>query len=242
MDQGVPLDPLSNSADPTDAASVVDPRAGVSAEQAAAARRRTALRWGIAGVLAPPLTVLPHEMGHYLVYAWLGLPDATLHYGSATWTGSSAFWDAIRQGDHAAAAAIAPVSGVATGYAMGPVATYLVVLACCWLCAKWRPHPLLVAVGYLSNLRIVGPGSVVVLQILGYQVRSTCDECQLSALTGVPLGVLASIGLVSLIGAGIWLARYFPRRDRRIAVLSLALGFGLGSVVYAQLLGPLVLP
>ena len=73
-------------------------------------------------------------------------------------------------------------------------------------------------------------------------MRSTCDECQLSALTGVPLGVLASIGLVSLIGAGIWLARYFPRRDRRIAVLSLALGFGLGSVVYAQLLGPLVLP
>ena len=207
-------------------------RASVPAEEAASARRRTALRWGVAGVLAPPLTVPPHELGHYLVYAWLGLPDVALHYGSVSWTGSSAFWDAIGQGDHAAAAAIAPVSGVATAYAMGLVATYLVVLACCWLSVKWRPHPLLVAVGYLSSFRITASLAVLVLPWFGVTVRSTCDECQLSILTGVPVAVLTLPGLVSLVGAGIWPARCFPRREstRRRSLTGARIRCGLGGL------------
>ena len=66
---------------------------------------------------------------------------------------------------------------------MGLVATYSVVIACCCLCAKWRAHPLLVAVGYLSNLRIVGPMSIVLLEAFGASVRSGCDECVVSMLT-----------------------------------------------------------
>ena len=45
--------------------------------------------------------------------------------------------------DLAAAAEVAPVWGEATATAMGLVATYLVVFACCWLCAKWKAHPCL---------------------------------------------------------------------------------------------------
>ena len=240
MDPQVPPDAPGGSADPSDAVRVAP--SGRPATEPAGTRRQVALQWGISGLLAPPLAVLPHELGHHLVHLELGLPDAALHYSSASWTGSGVFWDAIRQGNHAAAAAIAPVSGVATSYAMGLAATYLVVLACCWLCTKWRPHPLLVAVGYLSNLRIVGPGSVVVLQMLGFGVRSTCDECQLSVLTGVPLGILVLLGLVSLVGAGIWLTRYFPRANRRIAAASLVLGLAIGMAVYRLFLGPLLLP
>ena len=133
----------------------------------------------------------------------LRLPDTTLHYGSVSWSGSSAFWQAIRQGDFADAGAIAPVSGIALSAGMGPVATYLVVLACCCLCAKWRPYPLLVAVGYLSNVRISGPGLILLLRLVGFSENSGCDECRLSMLTGVPLGILALPGFVSLVGAGI---------------------------------------
>ena len=64
----------------------------------------------------------------------------------------------------------------------------------------------------------------------------------LSMLTGVPLGILALPGFVSLVGAGIWLVRYFPRLHRRVAVLSLVLGLGMGVAVYALFLGPLLLP
>ena len=242
MDQQTNPDDIGGTADSSDAASAVDPPPGVDAREPATFRKRTALRWCIAGLLAPLLTVPPHELGHYLAYLMLGFPDAALHYGSVSWTGSGAFWDAIREGDDAAAAEIAPVSGVAIGYAMGPVATYLVVFACCWLCAKWRPHPLLVAVGYLSNLRISGAVLVLLLPLFGVTIRSGCDECQLSVLTGIPLAFLTLPGLVSLVGAGIWLARYFPRADRRLAVASLVLGVAIGMPVYGLVLGPLLLP
>lgn len=210
--------------------------------EASTSRRRTALRWGLAGLVATPPSVLPHELGHYLVDVALGLPDVTLHYASVSWSGNGAFWDAIRDGDFAAAGEIAPVAGMAVSAGMGPVATYLVVLACCFLCAKWRPHPLLVAVGYFANIRAIGPGSVFVLQLLGFGMSSGCDECRVSVLTGIPLGILVLPAVVSLVGAGIWLFRYFPRQNRWTAVASLVLGLALGLAAYAFLVGPLLLP
>lgn len=210
--------------------------------EASTSRWRTALRWGLAGLVATPPSVLPHELGHYLVDVALGLPDVTLHYASVSWSGNGAFWSAIRDGDFAAAGEIAPVAGMAVSAGMGPVATYLVVLACCFLCAKWRPHPLLVAVGYFANIRAIGPGSVFVLQLLGFGMSSGCDECRVSVLTGIPLGILVLPAIVSLVGAWIWLFRYFPRQHRWTAVASLVLGLALGLAAYAFLVGPLLLP
>ena len=203
-------------------------------------RESIALRWGVGGLAAAPLSVLLHEFGHYLAYVALGLPGVTLHYASVSWTGSSELMRALMERDYAAAASIAPLSQVAVGMASGPVATYLVVAACCCLCAKWFPHPLFVAVGCLSNVRILGPLSVVVLQLLG-TVRSTCDECVLSALTGLPLALLVAPGLVSLVGAGWWLARYFPGGSRRLAAASMVAGFVVGTTVYGAYVGPLLL-
>ena len=165
----------------------------------------------------PPAALL-HELGHFLVFWSLGLPGAALHYGSAGFRGSGVFFNAVMKGDLAAAAEIAPVWGVATALSMGLVATYAVVLACCTLCAKWKAHPLLVAMGYLSNLRIFAALIAVALTLGGARVNAVCDECWLERITGIPLAVLALPGVISLVGAAIWLWRYFPRDHRRIAV------------------------
>ncbi len=146
------------------------------------------------------------------------------------------------KGDLAAAAEVAPVWGVATALAMGLVATYAVVLACCTLCAKWKAHPLLVAMGYLSNLRIFAALIAVVLTLGGARVNAVCDECWLERITGIPLAVLALPGVISLVGAAIWLWRYFPRDHRRVAVGAMCLGIAMGLAFYAGFLGPLVLP
>ena len=204
-------------------------------------RESIAIRWVAGGVAAAPLSVLLHEFGHYLVYAALGLPGVTLHFDSVSWICSSELMGALMEWDYVSAASMAPLSHVAAGMAAGPVATYLVVAACCCLCAKWFPHPLLVAVGCLSNVRILGPLSVVVLQLLGYSVRSTCDECVVSALTGLPLALLVAPGVVCLVGAGWWLARCFPGGSRWLAAASMVAGFVVGMAVYAAYLGPLLL-
>lgn len=129
---------------------------------AAAVRKQVGLRWWIWGAVSAPPTILLHELGHFLVYRGMGFPGAALHYGSAGYRGSGAFFRAVMEGDLAAAAESASVWGVATALAMGLVATYVVVFACCYLCAKWKPHPLLVAMGYLSNVRIVAALLVLV--------------------------------------------------------------------------------
>ena len=212
------------------------------AQPATGARKRVALRWGLWGALSVPPTVLLHELGHFSVFRALGLPGAALHYGSAGFSRSGDFFRAVLEGDFGGAAEIAPVWGVATALGMGLVATYLVVFACCYLSAKWKPHPLLVAVGYLSNVRIGAALPSVVLPLLGVANQGRCDECWLSALTGIPVAVWAFPGLVSLVGAGIWLWRYFPRDKRWLAVGSMCLGMAMGLAVYAGFVGPLLLP
>ena len=103
--------------------------------------KRVALRWWLWGALSVPPAALLHELGHFLVFWSLGLPGAALHYGSAGFNRSGVFFNAVMKGDLAAAAEVAPVWGVATALAMGLVATYAVVFACCTLCAKWKATP-----------------------------------------------------------------------------------------------------
>ena len=213
-----------------------------SAQPARASRKRVALRWGLWGVLSMPPTVLLHELGHFLVFWGLGFPGAALHYGSAGYSGSGDFSRAVMEDDLAAAAEVAPVWGVATATAMGLVATYLVVFACCWLCAKWKAHPLLIAMGYLSNARIGAALIALALPIFGVAARGRCDECWLERLTGIPLAVWVLPGVVSLVGAGIFLWKYFPRENRWVAVTAVTLGMGVGVAFWANVLGPLVLP
>ena len=204
--------------------------------------KRVALRWWLWGALSVPPAALLHELGHFLVFWSLGLPGAALHYGSAGFNRSGVFFNAVMKGDLAAAAEVAPVWGVATALAMGLVATYAVVFACCTLCAKWKPHPLLVAMGYLSNLRIFAALIAVVLTLGGARVNAVCDECWLERITGIPLAVLALPGVISLVGAAIWLWRYFPRDHRRVAVGAMCLGIAMGLAFYGSFLGPLLLP
>ena len=220
----------------TDSASVE------GSQSAPVSRKQVALRWGLWGVLSMPPTVLLHELGHFLVFWGLGFPGAALHYGSAGYSGSGDFFRAVIEDDLAAAAEVAPVWGVATALAMGLVATYLVVFACCWLCAKWKAHPLLIAMGYLSNVRIGVALIALALPIFGVAARGRCDECWLERLTGIPLAVWALPGVVSLVGAGIFLWKYFPRENRWVAVTGVTLGMGMGVVFWAGFLGPLVLP
>ena len=36
------------------------------------------LKWSLAGLAVPPLAILPHELGHYLVLLALDVPDLAL--------------------------------------------------------------------------------------------------------------------------------------------------------------------
>ena len=204
-------------------------------------RRRIALQWGLGGLIAAPFAVLPHELGHYLALLALGVPGLALHYSAVTWD-LREFWEAIQRADFDAAAAVAPIWGVAVSDASGPLVTYAVVAACCYGCARWRPHPALVAVGFLAQVRIGAGARHVVRAAFGMDRPANYDELRVSMLTGIPVEALVAFALVTLLVSGFWLARYFPRGRRIVAVVSMVGGMAAGLYLYAGVVGPWLLP
>ena len=206
-----------------------------------ASRRTVALQWGLGGLFAAPFAVLPHELGHYVVLLALDVPDLALHYAAVTWD-LQGFWGAIQRADFDAAAAVAPIWGVALSDAVGPLVTYAIVAACCYGCARWRPHPALVSAALLAQVRIGAGVSHVVRKALGIYGPANYDERRVSILTGVPVELLVAFGVVVLLVSGIWLGRYFPRDRRIAAVAAMAGGMAVSLYLYAGVVGPWLLP
>lgn len=204
-------------------------------------RRAIALEWGLGGLLAAPFAVLPHEFGHYVVLLALGAPGLTLHYSHVMWD-LQEFWAAIRRADFAAANEIAPVWGVAAADAAGPLTTYALVAACCWGCARWRPHPGLVAVALLAQVRISAGARHVAREAFGVSRPTNYDELRVAILTGVPVEVFVIFGLAVLLVSGAWLARRFPAGGRLVAAVAMLGGMGAGLFLYARVYGPWLLP
>ncbi len=204
-------------------------------------RRALLIKWLLAGFAAGPLAILPHELGHYLVYLAMDVPDLALHYETVTWD-SQEFWDAVRREDFAAAAAVAPVWGVALASAGGPLVTYAMVAACCYGCARWHPYPVLVAIGYLSPLRILVALVHGVRVILGHDPVASYDEVRVAVLTGIPVQLLVALGIIVIAISGAWLARYLPRGRRTVAVVSMLAGAVVSTGLYLGYVGPWLLP
>ena len=90
-------------------------------------------RWvtGVAGgVIAFPIAVLVHELGHFGAFAAFGFPDPVLRYSSTSWSGSGEFARHIRAGDVEAAAALVQPWQAAVGVAAGVIVTYLTLPVC----------------------------------------------------------------------------------------------------------------
>lgn len=203
--------------------------------------RAVSLQWCLGGLLAAPLAILPHEIGHYLVLLAFGVPDLTLHYVAVTWD-LREFWEAIQRGDFDGANAVVPVWAVALSDAMGPMVTYATVAGCCYACVRWRPFPAFVAVAILSQLRIRAGASHVVREALGMDRPANYDELRVAVLTGIPVEVFVAFALLTLLVSGIWLARFLPRGQRLAAVASMTGGMAASLYLYAGVIGPWLLP
>ena len=204
-------------------------------------RRAVAFQWGLGGLVAAPFAILPHEVGHYVVLLAFGVPDLVLHYVAVTWD-LREFWEAIQRADFDGATTVVPIWAVALSDAMGPLVTYGVVAGCCYGCARWRPHPALVAVALLAQLRIRAGAGHVVREALGIDRPANYDELRVAILTGIPVEVLVAFALLTLLVSGIWLVRFLPRGRRMVAVASMTGGMAASLYLYAGVIGPWLLP
>ena len=234
---------MTNASTPRAVKAAVPVSSAANGATDGAADSRTAifLKWSLGGLVVAPLSILPHELGHYLVLLAVDVPNPVLHYASVSWD-SREFWEAVRHEDFATAAAAAPIWGVALSMAAGPLVTYAIVAACCYGCVRWRPYPVLVAVGCLCPLRLLVGVVHGVNVLLGSGQFARYDELSVAALTGIPVQLLVAFGVLVIAISGAWLARYLPRGRRTVAVVSMLAGGVAGAVVYLGYVGPWLLP
>lgn len=203
---------------------------------------RLAATWIGAAIIAVPLGVLLHELGHFLAYRVFGFQGVALHYASATHSVERTFWQLVFTGNINAAASLLPLWKVGLATAGGIVITYLVTIACCVFAARKGPHPLVIALGVFAPVRFLSGLPTVVAILSGRRPGTGTDEAHLAALTSIPLLLLSFMGLLVLVLAWIWLLRRIPKTHRWVSLASLILGLALGIFVYFSVLGPRLLP
>jgi hypothetical protein len=203
---------------------------------------RLAATWIVAAVVAVPLGVLLHELGHFLAYWAFGFQGVALHYASATHSLERTFWQLVFTGKVGAAAALLPLWKVRLATTGGIVVTYVVTIACCIFAAKKGPHPLVIALGVFAPVRFLSGLPTMIAILSGKRVSTGTDEAHLAALTGIPLLLLNFTGLLVLLLAWIWMLRKIPKDHRWISLGSLVAGLALGIFVYFSVLGPRLLP
>lgn len=201
-----------------------------------------AAAWASASIPAVPVAVILHESGHHLMHLILGLTGSMLHYNSASYDLENAFWRELNGGNAHAASVMVPFWHVGLSIAAGLLVSYVTIIICCYLAAKRKPLPFVVAIGLASGLRFLSVIPIMVSWFSGRPAASGSDEAKLAILTGVPAILLALIGMAFLIGGWLWQMRSLPRGQRSVAAGSLIFGLAVGLVAYFQFLGPSVLP
>ena len=201
-----------------------------------------ALTWMGASVIAVPLGVLLHELGHFLAYRAFGFQGVVLHFSSATHTVENTLWQQIYRGNLAAAASLIPLWKVGLATAAGILVTIVVTVVCCVFAARKDAHPLAIALGIFAPLRFLSGISTIPVALSGRPVRAGTDEAHLAVLTGIPLIVLVFAGLLFLVLAWIWMVRAIPKDHRWVSLGSLVAGLALGILLYFRVLGPWMLP
>lgn len=201
-----------------------------------------AATWIAASIIAVPLGVLLHELGHFLAYWAFGFQGVALHYASATHSVERTFWQLVFTGRAGAAAALLPLWKVGLATTAGIGFTYLVTIGCC-IFAVWKsPHPLVIALGVFAPVRFLSGLPTIVAILGGSRPGTGTDEAHLAALTGIPLLLLSFTGLLVLVLAWIWLLRKIPKDHRWVSLASLVFGLALGMFLYFSVLGPRLLP
>jgi hypothetical protein len=216
--------------------------AAISPEVRITSTWRLAVTWIGASVIAIPLAVLLHELGHFLAYWIFGFQGVALHFASSTHTVEKTLWQLIYSGNLEAAAALLPLWKVGLATTAGILMTYLVTIGCCVFAARKSPHPLVIALGIFSPVRFLSGIPTIVWILQGKRITAGTDEAHLAVLTGIPLLLLNFAGLLVLVLAWIWLLRRIPKDHRWISVGSLVLGLAFGIFLYFGVLGPRLLP
>ena len=191
---------------------------------------RRAAPWAGWCVLFVPLTILLHELGHYITALSLGVQAPALHYSSVSYDVTTT---------------PASVNG-AVGLAGPAVTVTLALIACGWILfrgpARWA---FALAISAASRFAVGVPYTLIniVIRLIGGRMGAPAfDEHKAATALGWSGdALLASTSLV-LIGVLLCIGFKLPRGERTAAWPGLLFGTVFGWALWMLLIGPAILP
>ncbi len=205
-------------------------------------RVRALAPWLLAGIVAFPVAVVSHELGHWFPARLLGVQELVLHYGSISDATSEGFWQLVRDGQLDAAAAVHPLWQPPVIALGGLLVTYATALACYWHATRRKPNPFLVALATIAVFRFIGGVPIVFIRLFRPQLPASADETHAALGMVIPemLLLAAGFGMMWLVW---WrLPRQLIRERGRWPYWAMLLGSLIGGVLYIRVLGPRLLP
>jgi hypothetical protein len=200
--------------------------------------------WLGVSILAVPLVLLIHELGHLLTAIALGFHHVRLHYESVSYADQDLFWRLIQSGAKAQAAALAPFWKVAVMEIAGP----LVSIATLFVAARYvRRFWIAAVVGTVAIWRFVAPllfvwvnfrlarHGMVPMQHIGM------DEFDFWMVTGVSVRTTLCIELGLIMFGLVQIERAMQRGIRVAASGAMGCGMLIGVPLYYAI-GPHLLP
>ena len=190
-----------------------------------------ALPWAAWCVLLAPLTIVLHEVGHYVTALWAGSPNPVIHY---SWTDPGNL----------------PAKGASTDAVIGlagpSVTIVLALFACAWIAlrgpARWA---FALAVCAVSRFVVAVPYTlinIVVRLTRGNLGAPAFDEYKAGTALGWSGDALLASTVVVLVGVLVFVGRKLPHGERSVAWTGLLIGTILGWACWMLLLGPTLLP
>jgi hypothetical protein len=193
---------------------------------------RVWLKAALWAALLMPFGIVLHEGAHYLAYLVYDLPNASLSYAFGGFEGMEDFWAALKSGDRAGAAQMAPIFDVGMSALFGVMFTLLLGgLGICLM--AWRNS---LVGGVLAITSLFRSLAIVPLYVMG--TPDNTDEAHIAITLGIPDTPLLIVGVAGFLVAAWLLARRFGW----LVLMSTALALIASLAAWMTVLGPLLLP
>ncbi|MEJ6394400.1 hypothetical protein V8J82_14115 [Gymnodinialimonas sp. 2305UL16-5] len=168
------------------------------------------------------LTILAHEIAHYLGAVAMGAQNVALHWADIT-------FDETTLDDR----------GLAVTWMAGPLLTHAIILLV-WLSGTSRPAALSLGLGACSRDILLLPFTVK--SLLGRDTSGfSSDEVQVSQALGIGSLPLAALAVILGVGGLIWFLLRAYHKEGVSLVIALVTGTVAGFLLWTYV-GPILLP
>lgn len=190
------------------------------------ARERTGWApWLLFAMLAAPLSIAVHELGHYFMAQWMGATDIVYHWAAVTFN-EEQFLAPFRLGLIAIT---------------GPIVSYAITLLC-WRLTRDRLIPFVAALGFFAPMRgLVGLGFIIQRGLGRLSPGLDFDELEAARNWGITPFITVLISLAVLIFGVQFFSRKVWREKGALAWVAMFAGSLIGLYLWT-LIGPIIFP